>query len=39
MSGAGGGAMILPDSAGAFTGTALAAGFLAGAFPCIAYSY
>ena len=37
MSGAGGGAIILPDGAGAFAaGAALAAGFLAGAFPCIA---
>ena len=35
ISGAGGGAMILPAGGGAFAaGAAFAAGFLAGAFPC-----
>ena len=37
MSGAGGGAIILPSGAGAFAAAAaLAAGFFAGAFPCTA---
>ena len=37
ISGAGGGAMILPSGAAAFAaGAALAAGFFAGAFPCTA---
>ena len=40
ISGAGGGAMILPDGAGAFAaGAALAAGFFAGAFACRASAF